>query len=153
MLAELNVLLHEVGDSLRSRAHEPHEIIRRQTHEPLACPRIRVLVSGLPSRGKAALVDEVARHLAPIGIEVQAVGPVPAAAARRPPASDELVVLVHAETDVEAMLEGASQSATTAASREADVIVPVDWEPVARSLARIVEALLSRGVTVGEAGV
>lgn len=90
-----------------------------------------VCISGLPGEGKRRLVEALAARLAGLTPPVR----VTIDAATGPGG----LVRVHAETDLEAMLE------SSRFPRDADLVVAVDWEPVARSVARIVALLVSRG--------
>jgi hypothetical protein len=49
------------------------------------------------------------------------------------------VLHIHAETDVEAFIEGTSP--TREAAKRAALVVRVDWEPVGASVDRVVETL------------
>jgi hypothetical protein len=59
-----------------------------------------------------------------------------------PGAQDVAALHVHAETDVEALVEGASP--TRDAARRAELVVRVDWEPISVTVDRVVETLRSR---------
>ena len=96
-----------------------------------------VLVTGLASHGKTRFVDALRHRLTPITIPVYVRHSWPVTA-------DGTVLHVHAETDVEAMVEGGLPSPEDAAG--AELIVPVDWEPVARSVDRVVASLATRGI-------
>jgi hypothetical protein len=63
------------------------------------------------------------------------------------------VLRVHAETDLDAFVEGLVELDERRAARAADLVVPVDWEPLARSVARITEALIARGADPARMGV
>ena len=106
-----------------------------------------VHVTGLASAGKQRLVAALSRRLASDALAVST-----GQAAPRP---GDGTLRVHAETDIEALIEGGLRTASRNDALDADVIVPVDWEPVERSVRRVLEALADRGVSVGarEAGV
>jgi hypothetical protein len=95
-----------------------------------------VLVTGLASHGKTRFVDALRQRLAPTTIPVYV--------SRGWPIPEDVAVLhVHAETDVEALVEGGLRW------READgaeLVVAVDWEPVEQSVNRVVQTLATRGV-------
>jgi hypothetical protein len=144
MLSELTVLLHEMSDSLRGRRHP-----RRSGVGPVAVAVANdravngfVYVTGLASTGKSQLVSALRERLSPTSLDVHAIsGPAP------PPT--DATLHIHAETDLEALVEGRLQSAASATARNAEVLVPVDWEPVERSVNRVIEALISRGLVSG----
>jgi hypothetical protein len=98
-----------------------------------------VVVTGLASPGKTHFVAALERRLAPAHILVRLSGG-PAFPA------DVEVLHVHAETDVEGMVEGVLPAGTTA--RGAAVVIPVDWEPPERGVNRVVDALVARGLAV-----
>lgn len=82
-----------------------------------------LLLTGIPSPGKARLrtaLQEAGLALSPSGS-----------------------VRVHAETDLEALLEPELLRETRAAAAEADLVVPVDWERPEDSVTRVA-ALLNR---------
>ncbi len=134
MLAELTLLLHEMSDTLRGR---PHRVITELPGAAVASGEAIVVVTGLSSPGKARLVEALEHRLRSTGISVRGT-------------SDERLsntvwrLHVHAETDLEGMVEG--RLAANDASQGAEVVIPVDWEPVERSVKRVVERLVSRGV-------
>ena len=144
MLADLTILLHEMSDALRGRgAVRPH--VPDIEPDPSDLRGFDVLVTGLGSAGKARLVSALARQFEGSDIAVRST-------AAAPPA-DRAVLRVHAETDVEAFVEGGLEVDDRRAARAADVVVPVDWEPLARSVARITEALIARGADASRLGV
>jgi hypothetical protein len=57
---------------------------------------------------------------------------------------------VHAETDLEALVEGGVSATARAAAREAEVIVRVDWERTDQSVDRVIHALVARGVIAAD---
>jgi predicted metal-dependent RNase len=136
MLAELTLLLHELFEPADNRGRPTGDASPRLgvAGEPVA-----VVVTGLPSPGKTRLVEALRERLRVDGIAVEASG---GTDDHRP------VVRVHAETDLEALIEGAP--VVTRSARGADVIVPVDWEAPSRSVARIVELLIARGLVAPE---
>ena len=101
-----------------------------------------LLITGLPSPGKTRLVDALQRRLLPstIAIRVSTDGLLPATTALH----------VHAETDIEALVEG--DLPARAYAKGAQLVVPVDWEPVERSVTRVIETLAARGVATAEVG-
>src|SRR5829696_10152284 len=117
MLADVSLLLHEINDAVRARRgiHEDHAIEDRRRDTPT-----RVRVTGLASAAKARLVSALIERLAVDEIAVETgAGPAP---------SDDTTLRVHAETDIEALIEGGIKTASRQDARNADVIVPVDWE-------------------------
>ena len=92
-----------------------------------------LLVTGLPSPRKTRFVDALVRRL---GSSHVIVGSLPGAHA------GAVLLHVHAETDVEALLEGTPLPDQTA--RCADLVVRVDWEPLADCVDRVVDALRLR---------
>lgn len=132
MLAELSLLLHEMLEPADDRGRAATDVSQRFGTEP---GRVAVVVTGLPSPGKTRLVEALRDRLRVDGI---AVAPAPE------PTDDRPLLRVHAETDLEALVEGTPVVARSA--RGADVIVPVDWEAPSRSVARIVELLIARGL-------
>jgi hypothetical protein len=84
-----------------------------------------MLLTGIPSPGKARLKAALDAAL-PLDAPVR----------------------VHAETDLEAMLEPGLQRETRAAAAKADIVIPVDWESPERSVKRVI-AVLSKGVVRG----
>ena len=101
-----------------------------------------LLITGLPSPGKARLVDALQRRLRPsdIAIRVSADGVPPLAP----------TLHVHAETDLEALVEGRLPARDC--STDAELVVPVDWEPVERSVSRVVATLVARGIATAGVG-
>jgi hypothetical protein len=142
MLADLTLLLHEMSDALRGRAlatrAQPAPAAR-----PFASASAAIIVTGVASPQKARFIDALRCQFGGIAVVVRS-----DAAWPTPP---DIVLRVHAETDLEAMIEG--QSDDRAAARAADLVIPVDWEPLARSLTRIAEALVARGVDAAQLGV
>jgi hypothetical protein len=92
-----------------------------------------LLVTGLPSPGKTRFVDALARRLGPTHTIV---GALPGAHA------GSALLHIHAETDVEALVEGPLPPRR--ATQRAELIVRVDWEPVAASVDRVLETLRTR---------
>jgi hypothetical protein len=88
---------------------------------------VLLVVTGLPSSGKARLVNALAERFGSTNILVGVL-----------PGLDASVLHVHAETDVDAFVEG---SGARDAARAARVVVPVDWEPVERSVERVAATL------------
>jgi hypothetical protein len=129
MLADLTILLHEMSDALRGRTGA-HPRVRDLDLGPSDRHGFDVLVTGLGSAGKAN---------------------VRSATAASP--SERIVLRVHAETDLDAFVEGLVELDERRAARAADLVVPVDWEPLARSVARIMEALIARGADPARMGV
>ena len=84
-------------------------------------------LTGMPSPGKTRLA--AALH---------AVGLATASAAG--------TLHVHAESDLEALLEPAQLRATRAEEKHADLIIPVDWESTTDSVRRVMTLLSSRRV-------
>jgi len=107
-----------------------------------AVPVRSVFVSGLASQGKARFIAALERRLHADGISVR-VGTTTVAANH-----DDEVVLVHAESDLEALVEGRVWASARAAADAAEVVVRVDWEPAERSVDRVVGALRSRGIAL-----
>ena len=142
MLADLTILLHEMSDALRGRgaAAHPSPALVPRTFSPKSAV---IVVTGLASPQKARLVDALVTQFDGIASVVRS--------ASGSPAPADVVLRVHAETDLEAMVEGQSDDSVLA--RAADVVVPVDWEPLSRSLARITEALVARGADAAALGV
>jgi hypothetical protein len=138
MLADLTLLLHEVTDALRGRPHAP--VVRGPLIATPSTPRA-IVVTGTASPGKARLVAALDRALKPDGIGVEA--------ASHGVSVGSHCLHVHAEADIDALLESGPGSEGGWA-RRADLLVPVDWEPTAHSLRRVVDALVARGVAVGE---
>jgi hypothetical protein len=84
-----------------------------------------MLLTGIPSPGKARLKAALDASI-PVDAPVR----------------------VHAETDLEAMLEPSLQRETRAAAAKADIVIPVDWESPADSVKRVI-AVLSKGAGRG----
>jgi hypothetical protein len=85
-----------------------------------------LLLTGMPSPGKARLKEALeATKLS------MATAPTP--------------VRVHAETDLEALLDPELQRQTRAAAAQADIVVPVDWERTERSVQRVIAFLGRQG--------
>jgi hypothetical protein len=142
MLADVSLLLHEINDAVRVRrpARENRSFKDRVLGPPAA-----VFVTGLASSGKARLIDALRERLAGRHIDVRT----------GPPSSleDERSLHVHAETDVEALIEGGLKTIPRQEAQRADLIVPVDWESTDRSVSRVIAALHDRGLADVEAGV
>jgi hypothetical protein len=85
-----------------------------------------MLLTGIPSPGKARLKAALDAASIPVDAPVR----------------------VHAETDLEAMLEPNLQRETRAAAAKADIVIPVDWESPADSVKRVI-AVLSKGAARG----
>jgi predicted ATPase len=81
-----------------------------------------VLLTGMPSPGKARL--KAALEAAGLALTSPAVG-----------------VRVHAESDLEALLEPELQRAARDAASHADIVVEVDWEPTEDSVRRVIAFL------------
>ena len=104
---------------------------------------LTLLITGLPSPGKARLVDALQGRLRPANISVRS--------RREAPELLAIPILhVHAETDLEAFVEGGLRDSDSA--KGAQVVVPVDWEPVDRSVTRIIDSLSANGVATERAG-
>jgi hypothetical protein len=85
-----------------------------------------VFVTGIPSPGKTRLKAAIdAAHLA-LDVDLR----------------------VHAETDLEAMLEPGVLRETRAAAAKADLVIPVDWESPEDSVKRVIAAL-TKGASRG----
>ena len=142
MLADVSLWLHEMNDLVRVRRHAgEHSSFKAGA---LGSPAT-IRVTGLDSSGKARFVDALRERLAASHIEVLTGPPSPT---RGGPS-----LHVHAETDVEALIEGGLKTMSRQDAQRADLIVPVDWEPADRSVARVLDALSDRGVAGFEAGV
>jgi hypothetical protein len=139
MLADLTLLLHEVTDVLRGTPDVPPGC---EASPGRPAPRT-VLVTGTTSPGKARLVSALERALTPSGIAVVSPGRT---------GTPGLVLHVHAEADIDALLE-TGPGTEGAWARRADLLVPVDWEATPHSVRRVIAALVARGVEVNEAGV
>lgn len=139
MLAEFSLLLHEMSDSLLGRPDTCDSDLPEAT---ITNKEITVVVTGLASTGKHRLVEALETRLRPAGIAVRAItgSLVPVAQLH-----------VHADTDLDALIEGARSSRELA--HRAEIVVPVDWEPVERSVTRVIEQLIARGVATAGAGV
>jgi hypothetical protein len=135
MLAELTLLLHEMLEPAVNRGSPASDL----TRDGIAAGGAAIVVTGLPSPGKARLVEALRDRLQVDGIAVEASRVVNDRRQR---------IYVHAESDLEALVEGSRLVGH--ASREADVVVPVDWEAPARSVARVVELLVARGLVAPE---
>jgi hypothetical protein len=140
MLADVSLLLHEINDAVRIRrgARTTCTVQERSLTLPAT-----VFVTGVASSGKARLIDALHGRLAPRQIDVRA---------GQPPSPKGASLHVHAETDIEALIEGGLKAVSREDARHADVIVPVDWESVDRSVSRVLSALADRGADL-EAGV
>ena len=88
-----------------------------------------LLLTGMPSPGKTRLA-----------VALDAAGLSTASVAAR--------LHVHAESDLEALLEPALLRETRAAGAEADLIIPVDWESTPDSVRRVMTLLSSRRTAV-----
>jgi hypothetical protein len=145
MLADLTLLLHEMSDALRGRAAtHPHRL--DVVCEPVGLTSgFSILVSGLASSGKTQLIEALSHQFSGRGVVVRALGD----------GSDSsgAALRVHAESDLEALVEGDLAAAERRAAAAADIVVPVEWEPLARSIARITEALVARGADAARIGV
>jgi hypothetical protein len=97
-----------------------------------------LLVTGLPSSGKNRLVDALADRLGPNQVVA---GWLPGAHA------GNAVLHVHAETDLEALLEG--EWPDRRAAEQAELVVRVDWEPIEASIDRVMQTLQSRAIGSG----
>jgi len=134
MFAELTLLLHEMLEPA-AYAAPTSDLTRAGSAETGAV----IVVTGLPSPGKTRLVEALSDRLRNDRITVEA----------SLHANDcRPGIHVHAETDLEALVEGAGSP--VAAARGADVVVPVDWESPTRSVARVVELLTARGLVAPE---
>jgi len=100
-------------------------------------PEFTLLITGLPSPGKTRLVDALAGRLQPSRISVR-IGGQAARGAESP------ILHVHAQTDIEGFIEGGLPDAQSA--KGAQLVVSVDWEPVDRSVTRIIDTLTAQGV-------
>ena len=98
----------------------------------------RLLITGIPSPGKARL--KAALDAADLGAA--------SASAEASADKDARALRIHAETDLEAMLEPGLQRETRAAAAQADIVIPVDWESPADSVKRVIAAL-ARGAARG----
>ena len=85
-----------------------------------------VFVTGIPSPGKSRL--KAALDAAHLSLDVE--------------------LRVHAETDLEAMLEPGVMRETRAAAAKADLVIPVDWESPEDSVKRVIAAL-AKGASRG----
>jgi len=145
MLADLTILLHEMSDALRGRAvAHPHRLDVVCEPAPFTSG-FSILVSGLASPGKTQLIEALSHHFSGPGVVVRPLGDEAAASGA--------VLRVHAESDLEALVEGDRAVAERRAAAAADLVVPVEWEPVVRSIARITEALVARGADAARIGV
>lgn len=137
MLAELTLLLHEMLEPADSRGRSRSDLSPRVD---VGDARVVIVVTGLASPGKARLIDALQSRLRGTGVTVEPQG--------RFHDGNSPALRVHAETDLEALVEGAPVVAR--AARDADLIVPVDWEAPARSVTRVMELLIARGVVAPE---
>jgi hypothetical protein len=96
-----------------------------------------LLVTGLPSVGKNRLVDALANRLGPAHVVV---GVLPGAHAGA-------VLHVHAESDVEALIEGSWRPRPP--DHAPEVVVRVDWEALDKSVERVLETLDARLIALG----
>lgn len=96
-----------------------------------------VLVTGLPSPGKVRLVAALAGRLRDANIDVRL-----GRHARSD--ADPSVLHVHAQSDIEALVEG--ELPDDQSPKGAQVVVAVDWEPVDRSVRRVIATLGTSGV-------
>jgi len=129
MLGDVSLLFHQLTDA-----------VGRGRTEATA-----VHVTGLASPGKARLLAALSRALEPIGIAVRT-GPAP-------PSTSIATLCVHAETDLEAWVEGSAANLTRDDESHADLVLRVDWEPIDRSVQRVVTALVERGFPIAGTGV
>ena len=84
-------------------------------------------LTGMPSPGKARL----AQALEAAGLSLSKSAP---------------DLRVHAETDLEALLEPGLLTGTHADAAAADLVIAVDWESTAHSVGRVIELVAARGV-------
>jgi hypothetical protein len=91
-----------------------------------------MLLTGIPSPGKARLKAA----LEAAGVSLSTGG------------TEAHAVRVHAETDLEALLEPGLQRETRDAAAKADIVIPVDWESPENSVKRVI-AVLAKGATRG----
>jgi nicotinamide riboside kinase len=136
MLAELTLLLNELLEPTAARGPSARTAAPKDDADHY---RTVIVVTGLASPGKARLIDSLRERLAGTGVVVES---------KRARGDEVLALCVHAETDLEALVEGAPVAPR--AARDADLIVPVDWEATSRSVARIVEWLIGRGIVAPE---
>lgn len=133
MLAEFTLLLHETTDTLRRES-----------------PGVALVwVSGVASTGKSRLLAALEDRLAPIGVRLQSSDGPPH---RTGGVRSAALVHVHAETDLEALLEPHLLSGSRAAADVAELLVPVDWEAAERSVVRVCELLMTRGIIAAPVG-
>jgi hypothetical protein len=92
----------------------------------LLAEELMVFVTGIPSPGKTRL--KAALDAADLSLNI--------------------TLRVHAETDLEAMLEPAALRETRAAAAKADIVIPVDWESPENSVKRVI-AVLAKGAARG----
>ena len=97
-----------------------------------------LLVTGLPSPGKTQLVDGLARRL---GSHQVIAGSLPGGHA------GNVVLHVHAESDLEAFVEG--EWADKRAAKQAAIVVRVDWEPIETCIERVLQTLHARAIALG----
>ena len=138
MLAEFNLLLHEMSDSLLGR-HGAEPEPDDWTIDPR---EISVIVTGLASAGKTRLVEALERRLRFAGIVIRAATDLESAPTHS--------LHVHAESDFDALIEG--RRAPRHSLHRPDVVVPVDWEPADRSVTRVIEQLIARGIATAKVG-
>ena len=138
MLAEFNLLLHEMSDSLLGR-HRPEPEPDDWT---IDSREIGVIVTGLASAGKTRLIEALERRLRFSGIQIRTTTYLESAPTRW--------LHVHAESDFDALIEGGR--ALRHSFHTPDVVVPVDWEPADRSVTRVIEQLIARGVATAKVG-
>lgn len=81
-----------------------------------------LLITGIPSPGKARLKAALE-------------------AADFSTASSAQPIRIHAETDLEAMVEPGLLRETRVAAATADIVIPVDWETPEDSVRRVIAAL------------
>ena len=142
MLADVSLLLHEINAAVRIRRHTRED----EVFDECAPERqVTVFVTGLASSGKSRLVDALRERLAAAHITVRT--------AQSPSPGGAPSLHVHAETDVEALIEGGLKTVSRQEAQRADLIVPVDWESTDRSVSRVVAALHDRGLADAGAGV
>lgn len=89
-----------------------------------------IRLTGIPSPGKARL----ANALQAAGLSVAPQGS----------------LSVHAETDLEALLEPGLVRDARRAAAAADLVIAVDWEPTAESVRRVIDLVASREAPIDE---
>jgi hypothetical protein len=97
-----------------------------------------LLVTGLPSPGKTQLVDALSRRLGPHQVIA---GSLPGGHA------GNVVLHVHAESDLEAFVEG--DWPDKRAAKHAGLVLRVDWEPIEASIDRVMQTLHARAIALG----